>query len=331
MPARNPARSPALRLARVARLALAGAALASLATGATARAQTGGEGVFLLLPVGARAVGMAGAVAGARGGSDLLFWNAAGIAGDSTHEAAIHHSQTTVGQGNALALVWPLGRQARFGSIGTSINVLDFGEQTATAEDGSPIGTIVPTDYGYGLTYAVAATPFLALGATLRHVELRIACTGQCAGLATGGSSSNGGDLGAQIRLPTMPLTVGLAARNLWIGRGNTRPARLDLGGDYRVLAVERVAPRVQLHAAAGIVTTTALDSASFRVGSDVVLDERIHVRAGYIRDPANGSGGAVGIGLSAGKLAFDIARTFGGLVADTNVPPTYFSLRYVW
>jgi len=312
--------------------AVAAALSVAVAAPRQAAAQGGADGVFLLLPVGARAVGMGQEVVAEQGGSDVLFWNPAGIAGPFRHEVAIHHSDTAVGQGNALALVYPLGDSARFGTVGTVINVLDFGEQVATDAQGFQIGLIIPTDLSYGATYAIAPSRYLALGATLKHVEFRVRCTGLCANLPTGGSSSNGADVGVQLRLPAVPLTFGLAARNLGVGQGQTRPGRIDFGADYRVRALERVAPRMEVHAVAGVVGTTALDSASFRIGSDVVLDQRIHVRAGYIRGQPYESGESIGIGLSAGKLAFDLARNFGGLTENSDKgPPTYFSLRYLW
>lgn len=319
-----------ISLARRAAVAVAavGAALVFTTAPAAARAQGGAEGVFLLLPVGARAVGMGEAVVAEQGGSDALWWNPAAVAASAKHEIAIHHSETVVGQGNALAAVLPV---THVGTFGLSLDVLDLGRQTATDEQGQPQGVISPTDFEYGVTYAAAPVRALALGATIKHVEARINCSGLCTNLPAGGSSANGADLGAQIRPVGSPLTVGFAARNLGVGKGDVRPARLDAGADYRVPLPPQYAELVDIHAAAGLVTTTRFDSATARVGTDITLEQRLHVRAGYIRDPANGSGGAVGVGLSSGKLVFDLARTFGGLSANGDKPPTYFSLRYLW
>lgn len=314
-----------MRRAAVA-LATVGAALA-LVTG-VARGQGGAEGVFLLLPVGARAVGMGEAVVAQQGGSDALWWNPAAVAGTAKHEIAIHHSETVVGQGNALAAVLPFHG---VGTFGLSLNVLDLGRQAATDETGNIQGVITPTDFAYGLSYAAAPMSALALGVTLKHVEARINCSGLCANLPAGGSRSNGADVGAQVRPDGSPLTIGLAARNLGVGGGDTRPARFDAGADYRVPMPPQYADIVDIHAAAGVVTTARFDSATARVGTDITLEQRLHVRAGYIHDAANGSGGAVGVGLSSGKLVFDLARTFGGLSANGDKPPTYFSLRYLW
>ncbi|MDQ2889321.1 MAG: hypothetical protein M3R65_02050 [Gemmatimonadota bacterium] len=295
-----------------------------------AAAQSGQEAIFLLLPVGARAVGMGEAVVAQRGGSDMLWWNPAGIASYSAsdHEIALHHSTTVVGQGNALALLLPGPARSAFG---VAVNVLDLGQQTLTDEQGNSVGVASPTDYSVAATYAAAPFPWLALGITAKHVEAAIPCSGECSGLGIASSQSNAVDVGLQLRPTALPLTIGAAARNLGVAGTVGRPGRVDLGADYMVVAFERGPDKVEVHGAASLVSTTSLDSTSARLGTDIVVDERLHVRAGYIRDPANGSGGAIGVGLQSGKLVFDIGRTYGGLTATNDKPPTYFSLRYLW
>lgn len=320
---------PRLRCAGRFALSAAGIALCLLVGAHRASAQAGAEGVFLLLPVGARAVGMGETVVAQRGGSDELWWNPSAIVDTGEHEVAIHHAQIAPGQGNALAIVVPTHRS---GTFGLSLNVLDLGAQSATDENGVTTGVIRPTDVAVGLTYAISPIPLLALGLTVKHVDASIRCSGLCTNLPTESSSSNGADVGAQLRFTDVPITIGASARHLGVGSVNSRAGRFDVGGDYRIEAIERRTSHVQVHAALSVVTTTKLDSASARMGTDIVLDQRLHVRAGYIRD-ADNSRGSVGVGLSSGKLVFDIARTFGGLASSTETggAPTYFSLRYLW
>jgi hypothetical protein len=296
----------------------------------TSRAQSGQEGIFLLLPVGARAVGMGEAVVAQRGGSDMLWWNPSAIAGNgpSDHEVALHHSTTVVGQGNALAVVWPSQNGSAFG---LAINVIDLGQQTLTDAQGISVGVATPTDYSVSAAYALAPTSWLALGVTAKHVEAAIPCSGECSGLGIASSRSNGVDAGLQFRPGMIPLTIGAAARNLGIAGVSGRPGRLDVGADYRVLTFGRGSDSVEVHGAASLVSTLKFDSTTARFGTDIIVDERLHVRAGYIRDPVNGSGGALGVGLQSGKLVFDIGRTYGGLTGTNDKPPTYFSLRYLW
>jgi|SRR5665213_776087 len=315
---------------RIAVAAAAGIAVILLVSPIRLQAQSGQETIFLLLPVGARAVGMGEAVVAQRGGSDMLWWNPSGLAGNDSagHEVALHHSTTVVGQGNALAFVWPLQNKS---IIGFAVNILDLGQQTLTDEQGNGIGVATPTDYSVAASYAAPVVSWLTVGATAKHVEAGIPCSGVCSGLGLEASRSNGLDLGLQIRPSMIPLTIGAAARNLGVTGPAGRPGRLDLGADYMVVALERGDDRVEVHGAASLVSTVGMDSTSARFGTDVIVDERLHVRAGYIRDPANGSGGSIGVGLQSGKLVFDLGRTYGGLTGTNDKPPTYFSLRYLW
>jgi hypothetical protein len=299
--------------------------------GQTAAAQATAESLFLLLPVGAQSIGMGQTGVAARGGSEGVWGNPATIAGDTTNEVALHHSQTVVGQGNALALVFSTGH---IGTFAPAVNVLDLEEQEAVDQSNNRTGVILPTDVGFSLTYAAQPSKLLAVGVTLKHVEARVRCSGLCTDLPTGGSSSNGADFGAQLRLRKIPLTIGADVRNIGVGEGDARPARFDIGANYRVSAVERYTQQeVALYTAAGVVSTTGLDSASVRMGGDLVFEDRIHVRAGYVYDRENGSGTSIGFGVSTGRFAFDLARAYGGSVlsTDSDSQPTYFSLRYLW
>jgi hypothetical protein len=301
----------------------------TLALSTPLRAQAGGEALFLLLPIGARAVGMGETVVARRGGSEQIWWNPAGVIGDSIREIALHHSQTVVGQGNAIGYVMST---RKLGSFGISFNMLDLGTQDATDDQGQIQGRISTIDFAYGLTYALQLSRYLAVGATVKHVQLRVSCSGLCTDLPIGGSRSNGADVGALMNFgPKSPFTLGFAVRHLGVGSGQTRPARVNFGATYRVEAVDKYTDQVDVHTSADLVSTTGLDSTSARVGADVVFEGKIHVRGGYILDKANGSGAAIGFGITAGRFVFDLARTFGGLSAAGDKPPTYFSLRYLW
>ncbi len=318
----------ALRSLVIRCAALAFVLIASLAPH-VAFAQSGGEVLFLLLPTGARAVGLGETVVALKGGSEQIWWNPAGIAGDSTKEIALHHSQTVVGQGNAISYLMPF---KRVGTFGVSLNMLDLGAQNATDDQGQIQGRISSMDFAYALTYATQLSRYLALGATVKHVQMRVSCSGLCTDLPVGGSRANGADVGALVDLnQKLPLTLGLSMRNLGVGSGQFRAARVNFGANYRVEAISKYTDQVDVYAGAGVTTTSKLDSASSRVGADIVFENWIHVRGGYIFDHSNGSGASIGFGITTGRVTFDLARTFGGISADGDRPPTYFSLRYSW
>src|SRR5215210_1298950 len=111
---RRRSRSVASR-ALVASLAalLCGAARPSRAQGAPAE-----EGaLFLLVPVGARAVGMGQAVTAAEDGSEAVWWNPAGLARLEKREAAIHHQRGLGHTADAISIIVP---SSLLGVIGLS-------------------------------------------------------------------------------------------------------------------------------------------------------------------------------------------------------------------
>src|SRR5918993_5829918 len=98
-----------LRSSRVACIVSAafvlGMPLTSVARAQTGLAQDGA--LFLLLPVGARSVGLGQAVVADRSGSESVWWNPSAIGAATRREAAIHHSQSVAGTGDAVTIVVP--------------------------------------------------------------------------------------------------------------------------------------------------------------------------------------------------------------------------------
>src|SRR5918993_2905866 len=118
---------------RVARLAatLCGALLAAPGERALAQSAPAQDGaLFLLLPVGARAVGMGQAVvADQAAGSEAIWWNPAGLARAEKREAAIHHSQSGIGTGDAVTVLVP---SSLLGVLAASVDILNYGSQDVT-------------------------------------------------------------------------------------------------------------------------------------------------------------------------------------------------------
>src|SRR5215208_6744741 len=124
------------RLSSAAR-ALVGAALAACAAAPDdVRAQSGpaeAGALFLLLPVGARSVGMGQAVVAQQSGSEAVWWNPAGLARADKREAAIHHSQSVIGTGDAVSIVVP---SSLLGVAALSVNILNYGAEDVTDPQG---------------------------------------------------------------------------------------------------------------------------------------------------------------------------------------------------
>src|SRR5215217_1273033 len=114
-----------LRAAVAAAAVLCGAVQSAAAQGSLAE-----EGaLFLLVPVGARAVGMGQAVAAAEDGSEAVWWNPAGLARLEKREAAIHHQRGIGHTADAISIIVP---SSLLGVIGLSAHLFNFGTVTGT-------------------------------------------------------------------------------------------------------------------------------------------------------------------------------------------------------
>ena len=85
--------------------------------------------LFLLLPIGARAVGQGQAIVGDEPGSEAVWWNPAAIARGDRREIAIDHSQTIIATGDAVTLVVP---SALLGVLAIGANIVYYGREDIT-------------------------------------------------------------------------------------------------------------------------------------------------------------------------------------------------------
>jgi len=309
-----------------------------LAAGAGAQEPTGSEGsLFLLLPTGAQAVGLGQAMVAAKPGSEGIWWNPASIAEQDKRELAIHHSKTIAGVGDALSFVVPT---SSYGTAAISLNILNIGEQQVTDENNIPIGLILPRDVVFAGTYALNVTKRLTAGLNYKVVQIRVDCSGECSSVGAEVSSSRAVDVGAQYDVEVgAPLTFGVAIRNLG-GKVNSRetnqrdplPTQVEVGAMYRLKFIDHYVKDTELRVLGSFVNTRTFGGKSVRFGTDVTYQGKLHLRAGYVGHDRRGStSAALGFGLQSGGFAFDIARTFGGLPADTGQSPVYVSLRYLF
>ncbi len=311
---------------------------ALLAGGARAQAVSGSEGaLFLLLPTGAQAVGMGQAMVAGKPGSEGIWWNPASIAGEDKRELAIHHSKTVAGVGDALTFLTPL-RSHGTGAI--SVNILNIGEQQVTDVFGTVIGVILPRDVVFAASYAANITKRLTAGLNYKLIQLRVDCSGQCSSVGAEVKSSRAVDFGTQFTVAAgAPLTFGAAIRNLG-GRLNSRetnqrdplPTQVELGVNYRLKFIDHYVKDTELRAAGSFIDSRSFGGKAARFGTDVMYQEKVHLRAGYVGHDRRGDASAsLGFGLQSGGFIFDIARTFGGLPADNGQSPVYVSLRYLF
>jgi hypothetical protein len=311
-------------------------AAAEVAHGQTGLAQEGA--LFLLLPVGARAVGLGQAVVADRPGSESVWWNPAAIGAATRREAAIHHSQSVAGTGDAVTILVP---SSLLGVLALSVNIFDYGEQESTDPVEGGVGTIIPRSFIYAATYATSLGSYVTAGISYKLVQFRIDCTGPCPDIAFSATTS-ALDLGAQFMVKrSVPLVIGVAARNLVAlklqvndsPQSDPLPRRLQVGAQYRINLPEKITPETAVRVSVDVADGIKVGNPAPRIGADIAFRERFHVRGGYAVETAGSEAGgpSIGLGISTGNLVFDVARVLSGLSADAGKAPTYLSLRYLF
>jgi hypothetical protein len=317
---------------------LAAVALLAL-TAPRAHAQDGltTEGApFLLIPVGARALGMGQAVVAEQPGSEAVWWNPAGLARADKREVAIHHYQSFVGTGDVVSILIP---SSRLGVLTGSLYILNYGDQEIVDPGGSPIGSINPRNLVYAATYATGIGRRINGGITFKVVQFRIDCSGACGNVPTVSASTTAIDVGAQFDVGALaPLTLGAAVRNLGLRlqvndreQSDPLPTRIQVGALYRLAVPPRIVPDVVVKLSADLIDDLDLASPAARVGTAASYRGRFHLRTGYVFDQSEASGPSLGLGFSTASLAIDLARLFEGFSQTAGEAPTYVSLRYLF
>lgn len=318
----------------IGRVLLGAALIGSAARPLDAQATEGA--LWLLVPTGARAIGLGQAVVADENGSESVWWNPAGLARATRREAAIHHSDTFLGEGDAISLVIP---SSLLGVVSGSINILNFGRQPLTDESGGevPVGSVLVRSFVYAGTYATPIGDYLNAGITYKIVQLRFDCSGLC-GEVPDPATTSGIDLGAQYDFRRYaPVWVGVLLRNLGPRlqvndneQADEIPTRLHLGARYRHVFDGR-AKGAAVQLSTEIADAVSFSSPSTYYGADLSWQQRVHVRAGYANEQSEASGLSVGFGVELGNLVLDVARIFEGFSAEAGQAPTYLSLRYLF
>jgi hypothetical protein len=321
-------------------LALA-SVLASAAAGVSeARAQAGGQraeegALFLLLPVGARSVGIGQATVAQRGSSEAVWWNPAGLAASEKREAAIHHSQSIIGTGDAVTVVIP---SSLLGVLAASVNIVSFGEQEPRPDEQATVGTLVPRSFVYAATYATAIGSWFGAGITYKVLQLRVDCSASCPNVSTFSATSSALDFGAQYAPKKIPIVVGVGVRNVGIRlqvndnpQSDPLPTRLQIGVQYRFTVPEQYAKDTRITIETDVIDKLSFSQPAPRIGAELAWKDRAYFRTGYVFQSDQAGGPSIGLGVSYGKFVLDIARILAGLSVDAGQAPTFLSLRYLF
>src|SRR5687768_14894883 len=318
------------------RVAIVMASLAASAAGAQPPGLTTEGAPFLLLPVGARAVGMGQAVVADQPGTEAIWWNPAGVARSERRELAVHHYETVVGTGDAISILIP---SSLLGVFSVSLYALDFGTQPVTEEGGAQIGSVAIRNVVYGASYATPIGGHINAGITFKVVQLRFDCTSGCDSFS---GTSSALDFGAQYDLGfVVPVSIGVAVRNMGAPlpvddgeQADPLPARIQIGVMYRVPGLDRYARDTELQITGDVLDRLKMESPAPRVGAALSWRQRAHLRGGYVFESATSTesaGPSMGLGLATNNLKLDIATIFEGFSTDAGKRPTYVSLRYLF
>jgi hypothetical protein len=291
--------------------------------------------LFLLVPVGARAVGMGQAVAAAQDGSEAVWWNPAGLARLEKREAAIHHQRGIGHTADAISVVIP---SSLLGVVGLSAHLFNFGTIPGTDIEGTEGGEILTRAFVYAASYSTPIGSRVNAGLNYKIAQFRVECTGPCPPNARLIATSTAIDLGLQYDADWLvPLTIGAAIRNLGPpfqvndrAQSDRLPARLQVGALYRVGQMQRLAKDAELHVTADILGEVQFREPATHVGADFIWRKRLHARTGWVFDRSLLDGPSIGVGLTTGSLVLDVGQLLRGLSND-QTPPTYLSLRYLF
>ncbi len=289
--------------------------------------------LHLLVPVGARASALGGAIT-ARQGADAVFANPAGLAGLTGGQFVIHQSDdTTVDvQVDAFSLLFtPLST-----TVGVSYQLFDRGEIETTDQTGQPTGELSLRDHLVVFSFALPLGAGFSAGVNYKAFQQRIDCSGRCGDQETV-ATTQASDFGLRYSPPTAPaLEVGLAVTNASFApevlnfeqsAGNYFPGRIHFGVVYDVLAAATdsiVAVRLGVEARDRLAEP---GSPTLAYGIEVDVQQAVFVRAGYAPGEGLGTGAAVGLELRYDRFDIGVSRSFANSLLEADEEPFQVSV----
>src|SRR3989454_654560 len=152
-------------------------------------------GLFLLFPVGARAVGMGQSAVALDGSGEVAFWNPSGLATMENSEFALHSASLVAGATNALTAFFP---RRGIGVLGGAVYLVDYGDQDVVDSTGTTVARLAPRNIELLASFATDLGGNFAFGLTYKLVEFRVDCSGDCHTIPAGLGVTLGLDVGYQ-------------------------------------------------------------------------------------------------------------------------------------
>ena len=286
-------------------------------------------GIFLLLPVGAKAVALGRAMTALQG-AESVFWNPAGLGDLSGSRVLLYRGDYVAGEGTSAS---GLVNRPGLGTIGFTYHLLDVGEQDLTDEQGNVLGSISVRNH---LGVFSAATRFwnrLNVGFNFKFVQFRQSCRGQCldAGVT---ATTYAVDAGVQLtELAGLPLRLGVMVAHAGPRfqvrneeQADPLPTRVRASVAYEALGTFGENERLSLTLIAEVEDRWRdPGSPALYLGSELgagVEDALLILRAGYVR--GNGeqvNGAAMGVGIAYDRFDLSIAKSLTSNITGVSEP----------
>ena len=284
--------------------------------------------LFLLLPVGARAISLGRAMT-AMEGREAVFWNPAGLRAQDGTEIVFYRGDNVAGEGTTVSLV---RSQEKWLQLGLSYHLNDVGDQDLTDERGNHIGRLSTRNH-LGIATVAGRLGRLAVGANLKVVRFQIECRGASCPDVGSSSSSFAVDVGVS---GTPVRSLRLAAMVAHVG-GNRRVGETEererLPGRLRVAAALDVTGLFDAEdAVTGVLAVELqerladLGNAELYVGSEVAVgrEDALAIRAGYVIGDQARAGARVGLGLSYDRVDLSIAKSLATSAVRIGTEPVH-------
>lgn len=289
---------------------------------------------FLLAPVGARAVGLAGAIAASQGDIEGVLWNPASVA-HVARATAFFHLSNDFGTASQV-----LGFVGRWQALRVGLTYYHFGLGSIEARDevNQTLGSISLDDDALIVTGAYQLSPAVGIGMNYKLIRLSSGCSGDCSTF-DGRSVGSAFDLGVVADVPPVHgLSVGAMIRNLGPGvrypgarASDPMPTRLRLGASFdatRAFLPEEERFRFVIQGDLQE-TVTEFDDLEGFLGAEASLRGILYVRGGYAWTAPGRRGAALGVGLRYDRLVLDIGRAFDDFSDFDSDAPFQLSIAF--
>ncbi|MFH1763504.1 MAG: PorV/PorQ family protein [Gemmatimonadota bacterium] len=282
----------------------------------------------LLLPIGARGIGMGRAVT-ASSGPESVFWNPAGLARLEEGSFFVYRGNHLAGEATGFSLV--LARQP-LGAVGISYQLLDLGDQDLRDGEGNVLGSVSFRDHLAVVSFGLQVLPGLDTGLNFKVFQSRITCRGQCTDAGVTGTTY-ALDAGVQAEpLKTIPLRIGVLVAHVGpnlqlinVEQADPLPTRLRAAVSYETLRHFTEMPGVELWINVELEDRWHdLGSPIFFLGGELVAGEGdlFFVRAGYGQQQSGQNAGAsVGLGLRYEQFDLGLAKRLSGSLTGESEP----------